>query len=65
MECVARLRRQYILAVLQHDCIKTELAYNYIAIYRLEEEEAIEGTGSKPWIQRCQEYLLVQNDLLK
>ena len=26
MECAAGLRRQYILAVLQHDCIQTEIA---------------------------------------
>ena len=53
MECAERLRRHYILAVLQHDCIQTEIALHaYIQARRRSRGQC----NRTCWIQRRREY---------
>ena len=68
MKCAERLRRHYILAVLQHDCIQTEIAlhaYMYIQTRRRRRGQRNRTCWVKPWIQRRREYGLYDHLLVE
>ena len=58
MEFTERLRRDYALAVLQQDCIQTELAlHTYVQAWR-RRRQCNMRYWVKSWIQRHQEFCL-------